>query len=225
MKYTVLIFALLLSSCVCDLDRLSDIENLESRTQTQNALIRTQTIKRFKHSTKASQKFVKTFCTDNEIMETHLFGKGLLYDLGPDRSDWNKLGGYYFKTFQPHGETVMIGFRSDVERGVMEYTFYYHGIEDKDKYREVGFYGGYVDEDNILSVPWDDNENASTYTKFYIQILSDTEIYLKLEDKDGNYIEDIVVFKEVRRNFSRSNLYHGGNRPAQDQITAVKAIY
>ena len=225
MKYTALIFLFLLSSCICDLDDLSSVETLEYQSNANVGIFKTQTVEQFKHSTRFRDRFKEIYCTDNEIMEVHLFGKGLLYDLGPDAKDWNKLGGWYFNNYHPHGETIMIGFRSNVKRGVTEYTFYYHNIENMDDYKAVGSVHGYVDESNILTVKWDDNLNASTYTNTTLEVLDAKRIALKLEDIEGNAIQDTVSFPEVRRTFTRGNLYHGGNMPAQDKTTAVKAIF
>lgn len=204
---------------------LTPNESLAAMVSDGIGITKTQRIEQFKHSTRLRDQFKEIYCTDNEIMETHLFGPGLLYDLGEDRADWNKLGGWYFNNYQPHGESVMIGFRTDVERGVIEYTFYYHNISNTDKYKAVGSVPGYVDESNILTIEWDDNQNASTYTKTTIKILDSKRIEMRLEDYEGNAIQDTVSFPKVRSNFTRGNLYHGGNRKAQDKITAVKMIY
>lgn len=228
MKNLAVIFiSIMLSSCVCDLDELSSIENLEARVTAENALFKTQRVEAGKLDTRFRDKFKEVYCTDNEIMETHLYGRGLLFspEQESDRLDWLKLGGYYFKTFQPHGETIMIAFRTRPELNATEYTFYYHNISNKDKYKAVGSVPGYVDDSNTLLVSWDDNENASTYTKFTIEILNDTDIALILEDKEGAAITDVVSFPEVRRNFTRGNVHYGKGREPLYDVTAVKAIY
>lgn len=211
--------------CAWELDELTTIDQLEWQEESGFGVSKTQRVEQFKHNTRFQDRFKEIYCTDNEVMEAHLFGKGLLYDLWPDQADWNKLGGWYFNTFNPHGETIMIGFRSNFETGATEYTFYYHNVSNKEHYHAVGSVPGYYDPNNILSVAWDDNLNASTYTKTTLEILDRQRIKMMLEDKDGNSIVDTVRFPEVRNNFSRGNLYHGGNRPAQDKITAVKKIY
>lgn len=183
-------------------------------------MMKTQTVPKGRHSTSFWNRFFFPARTRlNQRREITLYGPGLVYNIGPDQSDWNKLsGGMYFDLYQPHGRTIMIGWRYNPDTHAIELTPYYHNITNTKDYKAVGSVPGYVNEDNILSIPLRVRSIKIIVT---IQVLSDTEVSIIVEDTgSAGYISDNVTFDKVGRYHTISNLYVGGNIPAQEYIHA-----
>ena len=180
-----------------------------------------QTVKKGQHFTNFFQRFWLPARTRlNDRKEIRLYGAGMKYDIGPDQKDWNKLpGGMYFDLYQPHGRTIMIGWRYNPDSNAIELTPYYHNISNTGSYKAVGHVPGYVNEENILSIPL---RILMIHIAVTTQVISDTDVSIVVEDLNSpNYISDNISFrKKLGSHHTISNLYIGGNIPAQEYVHA-----
>lgn len=158
----------------------------------------------------------------SELVHVHISGPGLRYNAGKNQSDWNKLpGGDYF-SWLPHGRTAMVGWRYNIEWDAVEFTPYYHNIENADKYKAVGAVPGYVNEKNIYTVPIFDNKASVAVRK---EVFKNT-LSIEVGDINGQMATtDNVEFSKIGRFKMRSNGYAGGQYPAEQNINFEIIIF
>lgn len=86
-----------------------------------------QTIEQGNHFVKTSDRIVKIRWRPKVVEYDIVFSKNTNYDLkGVDQQDWNKLIGLYFNLANTRDNTVMVGWRYNIEEDIIEVCPYYH---------------------------------------------------------------------------------------------------
>lgn len=189
-------------------------------------MMKIQTIKKGKHFVRFWDRFSLPNTTKTEErVDIRMSGPGMRYDYGDaDQADWNKLpGGKYFDLYRPHGKTVMMGWRYNIELDAIEITPYYHNIEHTDGYKAVGSVPGYYREDNILTIPIVDD---AAHIGLYYSINGgafELDFY-DLKNSD-NIRSDSVEFEQIGALHTVSNAYFGGNKTAKGRIKFEVMIF
>lgn len=186
---------------------------------TTNPVFRVQKVSKGQHFTQIMQRYWLPIKTQSFTIKASMEGPGLNYNIGPaDQNDINKFGGFYGKKYRPHAQSSMLGFWNDLERDQMAWTFYHHGVQNKEKYRAVGSVPGYVDLNHVL------------YTKrgevpdYHVHFETPRKVYLAMTYQNQSIYDTIYFEEPVDRWISLGNLYMGGNVPAQDWVKAYKAV-
>lgn len=147
----------------------------------------------------------------------HMYGPGLRYDIGKDQTDLNKYAGLYFKKYQPHVRTTMLTYYYDPKKDQMFWTFYHHGVKNVGNYKAVGRVPGYVNLENHLYT------DVGECPDYHIKIIDRYNIELAAEYK-GKVITDKISFVfQIDKWITEANFWHGGNMPAQDDVSVSKA--
>lgn len=190
-------------------------------------LPKTQIIRKGRHFTRVRDRFwspQRTHSQESFLIE--ITGPGVKYDhKGGDQGDWNKLPvGKYFNLYKPHGQTIMLGWRWNPGKDVIEVCHYYHNPTNLDDYKPVNPGAktpGYIrKDDTILEVPVI-RDIGKILLQFDIDVRSpegDSVTTTIVSPETGVSISDKVYFKQIGAIHNWSNAYFGGNRKTEDWI-------
>lgn len=186
---------------------------------TTNPIYRVQEVAKGRHFTKLSQRYILPIKTQSFTIKAKMEGPGLNYDIGPaDQNDINKFGGFYGKKYRPHAQSSMQGFWNDLKKDKMAWTFYHHGIQNKESYQAVGSVPGYINLDRIIYTKRGDVPD------YHVYFASRQEVHLAMTYQNEVIRDTILFAKPVDNWITLGNLYMGGNVPAQDWVKAYKAV-
>lgn len=179
-----------------------------------------QKIKKGRHAVRFFDRFWHLYRVQSHRVVVKITGPGLRYKLNTvDQYDWNKLEGIAFDAYQPHGRTVMTGWRYNTNLGVVEFCHYYHNILNKDEYQPVGRVPGYIQPGKVLRVPIIKGAVEVIITR---EIKGDVVTTTISDILPGNEIRDKAAFTPLSKFCTRINAWFGGNRPAEDELTLYK---
>lgn len=111
----------------------------------------------------------------------------------------------------------MLTYFYDSDKDQMFWTFYHHKVLNIGDYQKVGSVPGYVNLENYLYT------EVGEVPDYHLMIIDEKTVELTAE-YNGKVIKDRVTFLYDIGNWcTESNLYIGGNIPAQGDIEAQKA--
>ena len=124
-------------------------------------------------------------------------------EVSVDQKDWNKLCGVFFKvlSFNTRKESVMMGWRYNIERDEIELAPYYHINAGRDMFRPMMT----VKREEI----------------FRLELSIDREkmVYRWVMEKDGFSRQHEMPFTHTSFTCGFINFYFGGNQPAPQEVS------
>ncbi|MBK8653355.1 MAG: hypothetical protein KBG02_08205 [Haliscomenobacter sp.] len=143
----------------------------------------------------------------NAVLWKVLFDKNCNYDLAnSDQEDWNKVLGIYFNLLNPRDNTVMVGWRYQPDRDVIELNAYYH-LNKQTYYTDSLMH---IRREEALFVAIRIDWSAR---KYLVQMES---------PKSGARATHEMPFAHSEKRFWEINFYFGGNRPSPQEISIRK---
>ena len=120
-----------------------------------------------------------------------------------DQLDWNKLCGIFFKvlSFNTRKESVMMGWRYNIEEDEIELAPYYHINAGRDMFPPMMT----VRREEVFQLELHINHDKKTY-RWIMQ-------------KDGFIAEHEMPFEHTSRTCGLINFYFGGNRSAPQEVS------
>lgn len=140
-----------------------------------------------------------------EVVEWHyVFLENSNYNLGDeDQKDWNKLTGLFFNLFNTRAETVMIGWRYNIQTDRIELNAYYH-INKKRIFTK-----------SLLEV------KRGELVKVKINVDYQNKNYTVHLTSNGKTVQHTQTFRHNRGLCGQINFYFGGNRKAPQAMSVL----
>lgn len=179
-----------------------------------------QIIKKGNHSVRLQDRFWGVYRNRNQEIQVRLWGPGLVYDIGDDQDDLNKLEGVAFNLYRPHGQTTMTAWNYDPKRGAIRFVPWYgHNQEETKGYERVGSVPGWADIKGAIYLDIVDDAVEVIIRRYF----KGKSVLTTLSSLDGKTVTSAQnTFRRPGRRHTRINLYHGGNMPAQGDLYCSK---
>jgi len=160
------------------------------------------TIKKGKHFVKMDDRITKYRKAPTKVSWKYIFQENCNYNLGTaDQFDWNKLTGLYFNLLRTRAETVMVGWRYNIEKDIIELCAYYHILRKREFTAP------------IIAIKRGEELNVT------IEISYEPKYYKVILSSSENIGEHQIAFFHNRKICGQINFYFGGNEAAPQDVS------